>query len=137
MKLSSMFERCFSSTPDQSPLSILFLPNFFFFLHISSFLLGHPLPPCSGFPIPPPAITSLRPSPRAFSLFRSTVFPSTESPHVQGPDAAGCHHGAEVSVQFARDTCGSKHSPPPHHTCRGHCHLQPPICCQPMAQHGW
>lgn len=31
MKLSSMFERCFSSTPDQSPLSILFLPNFFFF----------------------------------------------------------------------------------------------------------
>lgn len=85
-----------------------------------------------------PTITSLHPSPHfVFSLFYSIVFPFTESSHVQGPNAAGCHHGVEVSIQFAGNACGSKHPPPSYHTCCGHCHLQPPICCQPMAQHRW
>lgn len=83
-------------------------------------------------------MTSLHPSPHSvFSLFYSIVFPSTESSHVQGPDAAGCHHGVEVPIQFASDACGGQHVAPSYDTCCGHCHLQPCICREPMAQHCW
>ena len=83
-------------------------------------------------------MTSLHPSPHSvFSLFYSIVFPSTESSHVQGPDAAGCHHGVEVPIQFASDACGRQHVAPSYDTCCGHCHLQPRICREPMAQHCW
>lgn len=120
-----------------------FSPIFLYLFSSSSspafLLLPLPLPALlSLYSSSSPTITSLHPSPHSvFSLFYSIVFPSTESSHVQGPDAAGCHHGVEVSVQFAGNACGCQHLAPSHHTCCGHRHLQPRICRQPMAQHRW
>lgn len=129
-------EPSFSSTPHS-----YFFPFFFCYIFSKSVLFNFIFVPClpaSSVFYPSPTITSLHPSPHfVFSLFYSIVFPFTESSHVQGPTAAGCHHGVEVSIQFTSNACGCKHPSPSDHTCCSHCHLQPSICCQPMAQHRW
>lgn len=84
--------------------------------------------PCLSVPILPSFLMPY------FSLFYSMVCPSTESSHVQGSAAAGCHHGLEVPIQFASDARGCQHPAPSLPTCRCHRHLQSLICRQPMAQ---
>lgn len=135
MKLSFVSKPSFSSNLHTNCLlhsfSFIFSYLFFFIFSIASH--PAPLPPS-----PPPLPTlyySILFHTFVFSLFYSIVFPSTESPNVQGPDAAGCHYGVEVSLQFTRNPRGCQHSAPSYNTCCGHCHLQPPICSQPMAQH--
>lgn len=135
MKLSFVSKPSFSSNLHTNCL----LHSFFFHLFISLlFHFFHHLPSCSSSSSSSssPNIVLLHPFPHfVFSLFYSIVFPSTESPNVQGPDAAGCHYGVEVSLQFTRNPRGCQHPAPSYNTCCGHCHLQPPICSQPMAQH--
>lgn len=128
MKHSSVSEPSFSSNLHTNCLFPFFFSHQFIPLIFIFSIPGLPAP-LSLYSSSSPAITSLHPFPHSvFSPFYSIVFPSTESAHVQGPDAAGCHHGVEVSIQFAGNTCGSQHPAPSYHTCCGHCHLQPPIC---------
>lgn len=125
MKLSSVSEPSFPPTSTLIASFHSFFPDLFIPLHLLMPCLPVPSPFCSSFLVPLLYdITPLHPSAHlVFSLFYSIVFPSTESSNVQGPDAAGCHHGVEVSIQFTSNPCGSQHPSPSYHTCCGYCHL--------------
>lgn len=117
--------------------TLILLTLFFSRVHTSFTSSPFPLvlllfPPCAH-PLSPSCL-SIFPL-FVFSLFYSTVFPSTESSHVQRPDAAGCHNGVKVSIQFTSNPCGCQHPAPSHHTRCGYCHMQPTVCRQSMAQH--
>lgn len=106
MKLSSVSEPSLSSNPFTNWLLPFFLSNL-----VIPLLFIYSIPClCTPSPFlflllysctPPPPLPPSHPSSFTPRLFYSKVFPPAESAHVQGPDAAGCHHGVEVSIQFA------------------------------------